>query len=114
LSARVIAKLAKRCAVPAIRDLLKELAADEGRHAAHGWDVVVWCVAEGGESIVHALRAATRTLPSSVQTSLPQAAVAGDWERFGIHGRALESEQYALTHADVVARVMRLALRYCS
>ena len=39
VSARVIAKLAKKSDVPAIRGVL-EIAADEGRHSAHGWDVV--------------------------------------------------------------------------
>jgi hypothetical protein len=39
VSARVIAQLAKRTDMEPIRALLKELAADEGRHAAHGWDV---------------------------------------------------------------------------
>jgi hypothetical protein len=55
LSARVIARLAKRCEEPTVRDVLLELAADEGRHSAHGWDVVEWCLAEGGAPVAHAL-----------------------------------------------------------
>jgi hypothetical protein len=55
VSARIIAKLAQRCEVPAIRTALKEIAADEGRHAAHGWTVVAWCLAEGGRPVGHCL-----------------------------------------------------------
>src|SRR5262249_10023766 len=51
VSARIIAKLARRCEEPATRAILKEIAADEGRHAAHGWDVVRWCLAEGGRPV---------------------------------------------------------------
>ncbi len=36
VSARIIAKLARRCEAPAIQVILKEIAADEGRHARHG------------------------------------------------------------------------------
>src|SRR5206468_3455762 len=43
LSARVIAKLVRRCEVPSIKAALKEIATDEGRHSAHGWEVVQWC-----------------------------------------------------------------------
>lgn len=105
LSARVIAQLAKRCDEPAIRALLLELASDEGRHAAHGWDVVKWCVAEGGAPVVHALRAATAILPEHPSTDLPAAARDGSWEGFGIHGVSLEREQHALALASLTAKV---------
>jgi hypothetical protein len=105
VSARVIAKLAKRCEDPAIRAVLKEIAADEGRHAAHGWDVVEWCLAEGGAPVASALEGALRTLPGEVHGDLPRDAEDGSWERFGIHGRALEAAELAKTRADLVARV---------
>ena len=36
VSARIVSKLARQCEVPAITDALRLIAADEGRHAAHG------------------------------------------------------------------------------
>ncbi|APR77381.1 Hypothetical protein A7982_02728 [Minicystis rosea] len=108
ISARVIARLVKRCEDPATRAVLKEIAADEGRHAAHGWDVVRWCLAEGGTVVADALRGAVAVLPTAVHSSLPEAADDGSWERFGIHGRALEAEEHASTRADVVRRVEKL------
>ena len=105
LSARVIAQLAKRCDEPAIRSLLLELAADEGRHAAHGWDVVKWCLAEGGAPVVHALRGAIAAIPEHHASDLPAEARGGGWEKFGIHGAALEEEQHQLALASLSARV---------
>ena len=108
VSARVIAKLAKRCEVAAIRGVLKEIAADEGRHAAHGWDVVEWCVDQGGAPIAEALRGAAAALPYKSRSSLPPAAFDGAWERWGIHGDALEREEYMAARSYVVERVEKL------
>jgi hypothetical protein len=105
LSARVIARLVKSCEEPVIRDALRELAADEGRHSAHGWDLVEWCLAEGGAPVAHALRGALRTLPEHVDSDLPADARSGAWEKHGIHGAALEAEEHAKARADVVRRV---------
>ncbi len=108
LSARVIARLVKRCEEPAIRDALRELAADEGRHSAHGWDVVEWCLAEGGAPVAHALRGAVRTIPEHLDSDLPADARSGAWERYGIHGASLEAEEHAKARADVARRVHEL------
>lgn len=108
VSARVIARLARRCEEPQIRAVLKEIAADEGRHAAHGWDVVEWCLAEGGSAVAEALRGAVQALPRSMRSELPAAAEDGGWERFGIHGHGLEAEEFASTRADLVRRVEKL------
>lgn len=107
VSARVVAKLAKRCEEPAIREVLKEIAADEGRHAAHGWDVVEWCIDEGGSVVAHALVGALAALPPALHTPLPDGAVDGSWERWGIHGRALEAEEYDRALVDLKTRVRR-------
>lgn len=109
VSARIIAKLARRCEVPAIQAILKEIAADEGRHAAHGWDVVEWCVSEGNGPVASALMGALRALPEEMITPLPEAAKNGGWEKFGIHGHALEASEYASTRSDLVRRVEALA-----
>jgi hypothetical protein len=105
VSARIIAKLAQRCEVPAIRAALKEIAADEGRHAAHGWTVVAWCLDEGGRPVGHALLGAIRSLPREMRSDLPAATADGGWVRWGIHDHRLESEQYAAALAQVTTRV---------
>jgi hypothetical protein len=109
VSARVIARLARRCEVGPVAATLKRIAADEGRHAAHGWDVVEWCVAAGGAPIVAALRGALGALPDTMRTPMSDPAAAGAWERWGLHGHALEAAEYARTRAYVTARVARLA-----
>ena len=105
VSARIIAKLAARAEVPAIRDALKEIAADEGRHAAHGWAVVDWCLDEGGRPVAVALLGALRGLPTEMRSDLPQPAANGGWERWGIHGHRLESEEYTAALAHLIERV---------
>ena len=84
--------------------MLKEIAADEGRHARHGWDVVLWCLAEGGEPVARALEGALHALPETMVSPLPDAARGGGWERFGIMGEALEAEEHEATRAYVVRR----------
>jgi hypothetical protein len=108
VSARILATLARRCELPAVQALLKELAADEGRHAAHGWDVVEWCLAEGGAPVARALSGAVQALPRQMRSPLPEPARDGGWQRYGIHGHRLESEAYARARADLVLRVHRL------
>ena len=108
VSARVIAKLARSAEHEAIRALLKELAADEGRHAAHGWDVVEWCVALGGTGVIDALDAAMRALPAQMTSPLPEGARDGAWQRWGIHGHALETAEYGKARAELAQRVGRL------
>ena len=100
LSARVIARLVKRCEEPATRAVLRELAADEGRHAAHGWEVVLWCLSEGGEPVARALEGALRALPSR----LPGGAGDSSLEPWGLHGDALEAEEHTRAIADLRRR----------
>jgi hypothetical protein len=109
VSARILARLGKRCEEPGIVAMLKEIAQDEGRHAAHGWDVVEWCVEEGGDAVVSALLGAIRVLPDEMRSPLPAPAADGSWERYGIHGHALEAEEYAKARAGVVRRVEKFA-----
>jgi hypothetical protein len=108
VSARVIGKLARRCEVPGIREALKEIAADEGWHAAHGWAVVRWCVEEGGRPVLAALLGALRTLPQTMDPTRTAPAEDGSWERWGIHGHALEAAEYVAARAQVVERVRAL------
>jgi len=105
VSARIVAKLARRCEDPTVRAMMKEIAADEGRHARHGWDVVRFCLAEGGEPVARAIEGAMRALPERMASPLPEAARDGRWERWGIMGEALEAEEFAATRADVARKV---------
>ena len=70
--------------------------------------MVEWCLSEGGSPVADALRGAVRALPRTMDSSLPAAAEDGGWERYGIHGRALEAEQFAETRVDIVWRVERM------
>jgi hypothetical protein len=111
VSARIIARLSQRCAVPAVRAMLKEIAADEGRHAAHGWAITRWCLDEGGAPVALALSGAVSALPTEMHSTLPGPASNGGWERWGIHGRALEAAEYAAARAHVVQRVRAMVSR---
>lgn len=108
VSAAIIAKLAPRAGSAAIREVLVEIAADEGRHAAHGWDVVEWCLAEGGSSVAAALEGAVLALPVEMVANRSEAALAGRWERYGLHSAALEVEELRRLRASVVRRVEAL------
>lgn len=108
VSARIAAALAQRADEGAFREALRVIAADEGRHAAHGWDVVAWCVAEGGAPVVHALLGAVAGLPKQARPRTQTAADAGAWERWGIHGHALEEAAYDRALDDARRRVARL------
>ena len=108
VSARTLARVARLAEVPQIREILAGLAADEGRHAAHAWHVVQWCVREGGDPVVHALRGAALVLPERPGHGVSGDARDGAWERWGIAGRALEEEEYAAARAGVMRRVEAL------
>jgi len=112
VSARIVAKLGRRCEQPVIRRVLLEIAADEGRHAAHGWDVVDWCLSQGGRPVAHALTGALAGLPKKMATDLPEAAKSGGWERWGIHGQALEAEEYDAACRQLHQRVAQRVREY--
>jgi hypothetical protein len=43
-----------------------------------------------------------------MRSPLPKGAEGGAWERWGIHGNALEAEEYASTLRDLKERVARM------
>lgn len=110
VSARIIAKLAVRCEEPFIQKILKEIAQDEFRHATHGWEVVEWCVKEGGDYIVTALQTTLEILPITMTSPLPDAAKDGAWEYLGIHGQKLEADEYAKTRKYLREKVSKLSV----
>ena len=52
-----------------------------------------------------ALSGAVSALPQEMHSKLPDPASGGGWERWGIHGHALEAAEYAAARAHVVQRV---------
>ena len=111
VSARVVARLARRCEEPVVRAVLEEIASDEGRHAAHGWQVAAWCHAQGGDGVGRALRAALGRVPRAIASGVDPAAADGAWERWGIPGRELEQAEYAAMLANLERRVGELVAR---
>jgi hypothetical protein len=108
LSARVVAQLAQAHPHPRVQSMLRTIAGDEGRHAAHGWDVLAWCVHEGGDAVRAAVRGALTRLPHDITPSTALAARDGAWERWGIPGLAREQAAHRALRAQVVARVEAL------
>jgi len=104
LSARVVASLAKTDVDARVRPVLEAIAKDEARHAAHGMDVVRWCLAEGGapvrEAVLVALDAAKQQAPHGLGGPL---LADGRFERYGLPGREREIGQWGV----VLARVER-------
>ena len=111
VSAAVVARLAHSCTQPRVREVLRQIARDEGRHAAHGWDVVQWCLAEGGWPVACALDGALRMVPTTIRAPAPPEARSGAWERWGIPGAALEQAAYQRTRAYAVERVAGLMVK---
>lgn len=91
IAARLLAQLSRKCDVPHLATILREMAADESRHAAHSWDIVAWCVERGGSPVASALRGAVDGMPKEVCSALPAGARDGAWERWGVHGVDLEA-----------------------
>jgi hypothetical protein len=104
LSAAIIAKLAKACETREIQPMLAGIAEDEGRHAAHAWDVLQWCVEEGGPAVRNAVGGALKALPLTMDSAQPAAAREGAWIKYGIHDDGVEAEAYAKARASVVRR----------
>ncbi len=109
-SARVIASLARRCAHEGIAATLREIAADEGRHAAHGWDVVEWCLSVGGPSVARAVLGAAEAVAERGRAARVIDDEGDALEAWGLHGAALERDERDKAVGEVSARAKRLAL----
>jgi hypothetical protein len=105
IASRLLAQLAKKCELPAMAPVLREMAADESRHAAHSWEIIAWCLEVGGNTVLAALRGATAGMPTSVCSALPAGARDGAWEKWGVHGVALEAEAFARTREAARAKL---------
>ena len=108
LSAAVVARLAKSCESAEIQPMLASIAEDEGRHAAHAWYVLQWCLDEGGFTVRKALSGALKALPKTMDSAQPVAARGGAWIKYGIHDDGVEADAYAKARASVVRRAESL------
>jgi len=105
IAARILARLSKRAETRELRELVTAIAADEARHAKGSWDVVAWCLAEGGITVARALEEARITMPERLGSPLPEAARDGSWSRWGVQGVALEVTEYALVRRNAQQRL---------
>ncbi len=108
VASRILARLAAHGGP--LAKVLRDLAADEARHAAHSWDIVRWCVREGGPLVRAALRGAARALPRRMRGDLPPPARGGAWERWGVQGEALEAEEVQRAIARTRARLVAMSV----
>lgn len=88
--------------LPELRDTLREIADDEARHAAHGWDALAWLLPRlderGREQITNAI--------AELAEHTPKGAVDHDaWERFGVAGPTLWSESVRESVRDALQRL---------
>ena len=81
--------------VPRLAHVLREMAADESRHAGHSWNVVAFAFDAGGPRVVEALRGALRTLPVRMTAPLPASARGGAWDVVARLSTILDRSQHA-------------------
>lgn len=111
ISARVIAQLSKSVKDERVERVLRTIARDEARHAAHGFQVVRWCLQEGGQPVALTLAKTIAKLPDRLGDTLHPGAADGRWECWGLPGHAREQRAYREVLARVVARTQRLLAR---
>lgn len=89
--------------LPELRATLREIADDEARHAAHGWDALDWLLPQ----LDTRSRERVVTEVTQIAEQIPRGVVEhDDWQRYGIAGPSLwgnavrESVRAALTRLD--------------
>lgn len=112
IAARLLAELARECEEPEMAAMLRTMAADESRHAAHSWEIVEFCLQRGGPVVASALRGALRGLPTEVCCSLPAAARDGAWRTWGVHSAAMEAEAFRKTRRNAERKLRDLLERH--
>ncbi len=108
IAARLLATLSTRCESVQLASILRKMAADESRHAAHSWDVVRFCLDRGGPVVAAALRGALDGMPGSVCSALPERARHGAWTGWGVQSAAMEDEAYAKTRVAAQRKLRAL------
>lgn len=105
MASRLLVRLSKCSATPELSRLLKDMATDEAKHARDSWDVVEWCLEEGGELVHRALSRAAERMPDELGSPLPEAARDGAWSKWGVQGVALEQTEYVFVRRLASARL---------
>ena len=83
-----------------VRDTLAVIARDEAHHAALSADVLAWCIAEGGQSVVEAVRDLAESLPERMVACVPPTGI--DPKALADHG-LLDSDADGSGYAQVLA-----------
>lgn len=104
IAARVLARGAA-ATTGDLHDALHAMAADEARHAKDSWDVLAWCLAEGGAVVRSALVSAREEIPAHLGSPLPAAARDGAWLPWGIQSVELEKTEYAIVRRLTIERL---------
>jgi len=71
VAADVAARGARSAEDPAIRRVLEMIASDEATHAELGWDVLAWCLAEGGPEVSRAVEVRIGQVGCELAPQLP-------------------------------------------
>jgi hypothetical protein len=108
IAARLLARLGTSSASPALRAILLAMAEDEARHARDSWDLVAWCLEEGGTVAHAALTQAGETMPDTLGSPLPVAARLGAWAGWGVQSVAMEVAEYRLVRRHAERRLAAL------
>lgn len=108
IAARLLGQCGRDCAEPALAELLGGMAADESRHAQDSWDVIAWCLQEGGDVVHRALRQARASMPDTMGSSLPDDAREGAWTGWGVQSVALEARAYAAVRGHAQERLLAM------
>ncbi len=110
VSARTLAGLARVVDDSDTRALLLGIAKDEAHHSAHAWNVLQWCVVEGGVVVAAAVDAAMNVLarPRVQHSGAAVPARTGEWERFGLAAEAREQAAHDVVIAQARARLAAL------
>lgn len=108
-SARLIASLAAVDDVePSVRETLRSIAADEGRHAAHGWQLITWAREQGGGEVDEALWRALERQPATIDAALDERWADGQLSRFGIPSSELWEHCYRMAYEHTARRLRRM------
>lgn len=110
VSARIMAKMSKKCDDKVLGQKLKELAEDEFRHSAHGWEIAKWCIAEGGEFVMLAIHSAWYFVPKTRRLRFSGLyAREGALERYGVHQEELENVEYVRAFHEIQTKLASIA-----
>lgn len=110
VAARVASRGARKARRSSTRTLCKQIAKDEQRHAELGWDIVQFCVANGGAPVVLAMRATAWRIARLKPPRPPSVADGEEWglvdgQDFESCWRAVRSQTVTRATQSILNRV---------